>query len=97
MHAARRDDADAERLYAALSEGGEVRMPLQETFWSPRFAMFSDRFGTEIVLAREEPEGVVYPIAAVAQHWPDATPGWFLRHLTTVLQGLAPGPRPAAS
>jgi PhnB protein len=36
---------EAERLYQALSEGGEVRMPLAETFWAVRFAMFVDRFG----------------------------------------------------
>jgi PhnB protein len=41
---------DAERIYAALSEEGEIRMPLQETFWSPRFAMFSDRFGTPWII-----------------------------------------------
>jgi len=38
--------AEADRIYAELSEGGEVKMPLQETFWAERFAMFSDRFGT---------------------------------------------------
>lgn len=54
-----------------------------------RWATFSDRFGTEIVLASENPAVVVYPIAAVAQHWQDAAPGWFLRHLATVLQGVA--------
>ncbi len=37
---------EAERIYAALAEGGSVLMPLQETFWAPRFAMFTDRFGT---------------------------------------------------
>lgn len=37
--------AEAERVFAALSEGGEVTMPLEETFWSPRFGMFRDRFG----------------------------------------------------
>jgi PhnB protein len=38
--------AEAERVYALLGEGGEVFMPLQETFFSPRFAMLRDRFGT---------------------------------------------------
>jgi PhnB protein len=37
--------AEAERLFAALSEGGTVQMPLAETFWSPRFGMLTDRFG----------------------------------------------------
>jgi PhnB protein len=37
--------AEADRAFAALSEGGQVRMPLGKTFWSPRFGMVSDRFG----------------------------------------------------
>ena len=37
---------EAERIYTALSAGGEVLMPLQETFWAHRWAMFNDRFGT---------------------------------------------------
>ena len=40
------DVAEAERVYKALSEGGQVIMPLEETFWAKRFAMFADRFGT---------------------------------------------------
>ncbi len=39
------DEADAERLFAALSDGGQVQMPLTKTFWSPRFGMVADRFG----------------------------------------------------
>jgi PhnB protein len=39
------DPAEAERVYAALSEGGSVHMALQETFWAERFAMFADKFG----------------------------------------------------
>ena len=39
------DPAEAERLYKALSEGGQVHMPLQETFWAQRFGMFADKFG----------------------------------------------------
>jgi PhnB protein len=38
--------AEAERVFAALSEGGEVAMPLGETFWARRFGMFTDRHGT---------------------------------------------------
>ncbi len=37
--------AEAERLYAALSAGGEAQMPLGETFFSPCFGMLKDRFG----------------------------------------------------
>lgn len=39
------DDAAAERFFAALAEGGEVRMPLAKTFFSSRFGMVADRFG----------------------------------------------------
>lgn len=37
--------AEAERIFAALSANGTVRMAMQETFWATRFAMFVDRFG----------------------------------------------------
>jgi PhnB protein len=40
-----RDEADADRLFAALAEGGEVQMPLGKTFFSPRFGIVADRFG----------------------------------------------------
>ena len=39
------DVAEAERLFAALGDGGEVRMPLAKTFFSPSFGMVADRFG----------------------------------------------------
>ena len=38
-------EAEAERAFAALAEGGEVRMPLSKTFFSPSFGMLADRFG----------------------------------------------------
>ena len=38
-------EAEAERLFAALAEGGQVQMPLAKTFFSPRFGMVADRFG----------------------------------------------------
>jgi PhnB protein len=38
-------EAEADRAFAALSEGGTVTMPLSKTFWSPRFGMLKDRFG----------------------------------------------------
>jgi PhnB protein len=37
--------ADADRFFAALSDGGQVQMPLAKTFFSPRFGMVADRFG----------------------------------------------------
>jgi PhnB protein len=38
-------EADADRVFGALSEGGNVKMPLSKTFWSPKFGMLTDRFG----------------------------------------------------
>jgi PhnB protein len=38
-------EAEAERLFAALGNGGKVGMPLAKTFFSPRFGMVTDRFG----------------------------------------------------
>lgn len=38
-------EAEADRIFAALADGGQVRMPLAKTFWSPRFGMLADRFG----------------------------------------------------
>lgn len=37
--------ADAEFMFAALSDGGSVQIPLAKTFFSPRYGMVSDRFG----------------------------------------------------
>lgn len=39
------DPSEAERVFAALAEGGTVTMPIQETFWAARFGMCVDRFG----------------------------------------------------
>ena len=38
-------EADADRRFNALADGGQVRMPLAKTFFSPRFGMVQDRFG----------------------------------------------------
>jgi PhnB protein len=40
-----RTEAEAERYFAALSDGGKVEMPLAKTFFSPRFGVVNDRFG----------------------------------------------------
>ncbi len=40
-----KDPAEADRIFAALSENGKVGMPIQKTFWATRFAMLTDRFG----------------------------------------------------
>jgi PhnB protein len=47
--------AEAERVYAVLSQGGQVFMPLQEAFFAERFAMLRDRFGVGWTLIRERP------------------------------------------
>jgi len=38
-------EAEADRAFGALADGGQVMMPLAKTFWSPRFGMVKDRFG----------------------------------------------------
>ena len=38
-------EAEADRIFAALSEGGKVEMPLTKTFWSAKFGMLEDKFG----------------------------------------------------
>ena len=38
-------EAEADRLFNALGEGGQVQMPIGKTFFSPRFGMVADRFG----------------------------------------------------
>jgi PhnB protein len=47
--------AEAERIFAALSEGATIQMPMEETFWAPRFGMLRDRFGTNWMIAAEMP------------------------------------------
>jgi len=38
-------EAEVDRLFAGLAEGGNVQMPLSKTFFSPRFGMVADKFG----------------------------------------------------
>ena len=38
-------EEEADRVFAALAEGGHVHMPLSTTFFAPRFGMVADRFG----------------------------------------------------
>ena len=49
--------AEAERLYALLSDAGQVFMPLAETFFAFRFVMLRDKFGTSWALIDERPPG----------------------------------------
>jgi PhnB protein len=46
---------EAERVYALLCDGGEIFMPIQETFFAFRFAMLRDQFGTSWMLLHERP------------------------------------------
>jgi len=40
-----KSEAEADKLFAALSEGGQVQQPLIKTFFSPKFGMLADKFG----------------------------------------------------
>ena len=42
---ATKDEAEAEKVFAALGDGGQVQQPLIETFFSPKFGMVQDKFG----------------------------------------------------
>ena len=51
------DAAEAERVFAAMSAGGQVRMPLSETPWAVRFGMFDDRYGQPWMVNCMKPRG----------------------------------------
>jgi PhnB protein len=46
-------DQDADRIYALLSDGGQVFMPMEDTFFASRFAMLRDKFGTSWMILHE--------------------------------------------
>jgi PhnB protein len=46
---------EAERTYGLLKEGGEIFMPMEETFFAHRFAMLRDKFGTSWMIIHERP------------------------------------------
>lgn len=48
-------NAEAERIFAALKEGGEVFMAMQETFFAHRFAQLRDRFGINWMILHPKP------------------------------------------
>ena len=50
-----KDGAEADRLFGALAEGGQVRQPLTQTFFSPRFGMLADKFGVGWMIMVEPP------------------------------------------
>ena len=47
--------AEAERIYGLLSEGGQIFMPMAETFFAFRFGMLRDKFGTSWMVIHERP------------------------------------------
>ena len=47
------NEAEAKRLFAALSDGGQVQMPLAKTFFSPCFGMVADKFGVSWMVIAE--------------------------------------------
>ncbi|HEV3158024.1 MAG TPA: VOC family protein [Candidatus Baltobacteraceae bacterium] len=49
-----RDLAEAERVFNRLAEGGQVDMPLQDTFWGARFGMLVDQFGIKWMINSEK-------------------------------------------
>ena len=51
------NEAEAERWFNALADGGQVQMPLTKTFFSPRFGMLADRFGVSWMVIVEHNEG----------------------------------------
>ena len=48
-------DSEAERIFSALSAGGQVLMPMQETFFASRFGQVRDRFGINWMVLHERP------------------------------------------
>jgi len=48
-------DGEAERVFSALSDGGQVFMPMQETFFATRFGQVRDRFGINWMILHERP------------------------------------------
>lgn len=50
------DIAEAKRVFDSLSEGGQVQMPLGQTFFLPAFGMCIDRFGTPWMVVADAPE-----------------------------------------
>ena len=48
------DNAEADRAFEAMSDGGTVVMPIQETFWADRFGMLTDKFGINWMINSEK-------------------------------------------
>ena len=50
---AAKDESDADRKFHALTDGGQVQMPLGKTFFAKRFGMVADKFGVSWMLIVE--------------------------------------------
>jgi PhnB protein len=50
------NEAEADRRFNALADGGKVQMPMTKTFFSPRFGMVADRFGVTWMVIVEHQE-----------------------------------------
>jgi PhnB protein len=48
-------DSEAERVFSALSQGGRILMPIQETFFASRFGQVQDRFGINWMILHDRP------------------------------------------
>jgi len=48
---------EAERIYTLLADGGQIFMPMQETFFAFRFGMLRDKFGTSWMILHPKPQG----------------------------------------
>ncbi|MBA3829527.1 MAG: glyoxalase/bleomycin resistance/extradiol dioxygenase family protein [Taibaiella sp.] len=51
-----KDDGDINRTFNALSTGGKVTMPLQDTFWGAKFGMCTDKFGVNWMFNMDKPK-----------------------------------------
>ncbi len=47
--------AEAERVHGVLAEGGQIFMPMEETFFAYRFSMLRDQFGTSWMILNQKP------------------------------------------
>ncbi|MDO8876606.1 MAG: VOC family protein [Pseudolabrys sp.] len=48
-----KDEADADRMFKALGDGGQVQMPMDKTFFAKRFGMVADKFGVSWMIIAE--------------------------------------------
>jgi PhnB protein len=60
-------EADADRVFTALADGGQVQMPLARTFFSPRFGMLADRFGVSWMILVEPQQAQARPVEPIGK------------------------------